>query len=429
MKNLPAIPKMFLGRQKFERPRVDDIPATVQSELSRIFPQGSIKKDARIGVTVGSRGIENIAEITRAAVDFFHSCSAKPFIVPAMGSHGGATDEGQRALIAHYGITEESMGCPIRAEMPTRCIGRTAKDMEVYVAETALDSDGILLLNRIKPHTDYKGPIESGLTKICGIGLGKLEGATSYHSRVFDLGLGNAIRDAAEKIVENGTIVGGLAVIENAYHETAILKALPAATLFEDEEKLLKDAFRLMGKFPFALCDVLILDRIGKNISGTGMDTNIVGRNIRGFRQGSPWVEGMPGIHRIFLRSLAKESNGNATGMGLAEFCTSRFMDSVNHEYTQLNAYTACSPLGAKSPIPLPNDRVAIQTAIKTCGYRADGFKLCYAKDTLALEEIYLSEAYLDEGETMGNVEMVSEPAELEFDAEGFLVPPFAYDE
>jgi hypothetical protein len=417
---------LFLAHQKFDRPVVADIPATVHEELGRVFLADAIKKGARIGVTVGSRGISNIATITLAAVDFLKSREANPFIIPAMGSHGGATAEGQTRLLAHYGVTEESMGCPVRAEMETETIGKTPKGMDVYVAKVALDSDGILLLNRIKPHTDYKGPIESGLTKISAIGLGKLDGATSYHSRIYDLGLGGAVRDAAEKIFGAGDIIlGGLGIIENAYHETAKLTAMPAATLFKEEEKLLKEAFRLMGKLPFSECDVLLCDRIGKNISGTGMDTNIIGRNVRGFTQGKPWFDGMPAIHRIFVRSLTAETEGNAIGMGLAEFCTTRFVDSINYEYSQLNSFTACSPLGVQTPAALPNDRLGIQMAIRTCGYRDRGYTLCFIRDTLALENIYLSEHFLEEEETMALVEAQTDPEPLTFDAEGWLQSPF----
>ncbi|MBI4584094.1 MAG: [Fe-S]-binding protein [Planctomycetes bacterium] len=425
MKNTQEIPRVFLARQRFQRPRVDNLEAAVKGELARIFPAGSLQPGARIGITVGSRGIANIAALARAAVDFFKSREARPFIIPAMGSHGGATAEGQRALIAHYGVTEEAMGCPVRAEMKTRSLGRTARGVEAFLAETALEADGVLLMNRVKPHTDYKGPIESGLTKICGIGLGKLEGASEYHSHLHDLGLGVAIRSAVEKILETGKILGGLAILENAYHETARIAGVPAARMLEEEERLLKEAYQLMGRLPFQEFDLLVCDQMGKNISGAGLDTNIIGRCVYGFVQGKPWIEGMPSIARIFVRTLTDESDGNAVGMGLFEFATPRFMAKVNHQVTQLNAFTACSPLGAKPPIVLPNDREAIAVALKTSKRRPDGPRLAYIRDTLSLEEVYLSEAFLSEAGQRRDLKVMGDPRPLEFDAEGWLVSPF----
>ena len=416
---------MFLAKQKFDRPTVTDVYSKAQEELGRIFPAGSIESGARIGVTAGSRGIANIDRITRGAVDFLKSQGANPFIIPAMGSHGGASAEGQTTLIAHYGITEESMGCPIRAEMGTRVIGKTETGMDVYLAEMAMDSDGVLLINRIKPHTDFKGAIESGLSKIASIGLGKLEGATSYHSRIWELGLEKAFCDAAEKVLGSGKILGGLAILENAYHETAKLAGVPLISLMEDEKKFLKEATGLMGRLPFSECDVLICDQMGKNISGTGMDTNIIGRHIKGYAQGKAWHNGMPGIHRIFIRSLTPETDGNAFGMGLAEFCTQRFLESINQEYSQINAFTSGSTLGAHMPAPLETDKIAIETAVKTCGYRNRGYKVCHILDTLSLETIYLSEQYLEEEETISKVEVLSEPKHLQFDTEGWLQSPF----
>lgn len=419
-----AIPRFFPLRQLFPRPRVDDVEAAVRGELDRIL-EGERLGGKRIGITVGSRGIAGIAAIARAAAQFLASRGAEPFILPSMGSHGGASSEGQRALIAHYGVTEEAMGCPIRAEMPTVSIGQTDAGMEVFVAQTAMESDGVLLMNRVKPHTDYKGPIESGLTKIAAIGLGKLQGATSYHNRLFDLGLGNAIRAATARILDTGKILGGLAILENAYHETARIAGVRAATLFDEEEALLKEARDLMGRLPFLELDVLLCDRMGKNISGAGLDTNIIGRSVHGYAQGEAWIEGQPRIQRIFVRSLSEESEGNAVGMGLFEFSTPRFMEQVNLEYTRLNAFTACSPLGARPPITLPTDREAIQTAIRTCLKRPDGPRMTYVKDTLALERVLASECFLGEARARDDLQVLGEPDELAFDAGGWLEAPF----
>jgi hypothetical protein len=420
-----AIPRMFPVRQVFPRPKVEDLPAAIHEELSRVVPKGSLRPGAEIGVTVGSRGITAIAEITRAAVDFLKSRGAAPFIIPAMGSHGGAEAEAQAHLIEHYGVTEETVGAPVRPAMGTRSLGLSPEGVEVFLAETAWNSDGILLMNRVKPHTDFKGPIESGLTKIGAIGLGKLQGAQEYHKHIFGIGLGAAIRSAAAKIMETGKIIGGLAIFENAYHETARFAGVPLDGFFETEEKLLKDAFALMGKLPVDELDVLFIDRIGKNISGAGMDTNIIGRGVYGYIAGEPWFEGLPSITRIVLSDLSDESDGNGVGMGMAEYCTRRFYDKVNHSITALNAMTANAPMGARTPVILENDREALLAGVSTVQCRPEGPRVAYIHDTLALEHVYLSEACLPLVDGREGIEILGEPRDFEFDADGYVVSPF----
>jgi hypothetical protein len=419
---------MFLARQTFERPRVDDIRARVFEQLDSLFsPPDSrqpLSPGARVGVTVGSRGIKNIAEVAAAAVEFLKLRGFQPFILPAMGSHAGATSEGQRNLIAHYGVTETTMGCPVLSGMATRSLGRSAENIEVFVAQTALDCDGVLLLNRVKPHTDYKGPIESGLTKICAIGLGKLEGAREYHSRVFDVGLGRALRIAAERIIQTGKILGGLAIIENAYHETARIAAVPLTNFFDQEAKLLLEACKLMGSLPISDLDLLVCDRMGKNISGTGMDTNVIGRGVRGHVEGVPWIEGMPAIYRIFVRGLTDETEGNAVGMGLADFTTPKMMNRVNLGITQLNSFTARSPSGARPPVVLPNDREAIMTALSTCPPRLAGPRIAHIRDTLSLDRLLLSEGLREEAEKIPRLEILGQSEPMQFDTEGWLQSP-----
>lgn len=420
------IPLFFTLRQTFDRPRVQDLAASVRGELERVLPPGSVAAGARIGVTVGSRGIRDIASVVRTAVDFLRSRGARPFVLPAMGSHGGATDDGQRRLIAHYGVTEEAMGCPVRAEMETRSLGRTASGVEVRMAEAAWDSDGVLLVNRVKPHTDYKGPLESGLAKICAIGLGKYDGAREIHRHLFTLGLGSAIREVAGKLVSTGRVLGGLAILENAYHETARVVGVPVRTLFETEEELLVEARRLMGRLPLDEIDVLVCDRLGKNISGTGLDTNIVGRSIYGYTPGQPWCAGMPGILRIAVMDLSDESDGNAVGMGLVDFVPERFIRRVDHEVTSLNSLTSCSPAGAKTPVVLADDREVILAAIRTSRLRPEGPRLAYVRDTLELDNVLVSEACRPLVEGREGTEIVSGPAPLRFDAGGRLLSPFA---
>jgi hypothetical protein len=294
------------------------------------------------------------------------------------------------------------------------------------MAETAWGSDGVLLVNRVKPHTDYKGPLESGLVKICAIGLGKYDGAREIHRHLFTLGLGPAIREVAGTLVETGRVRGGLAILENAYHETAEVVGVPARSLFETEEELLVEARRLMGRLPLDELDVLVCDRLGKNISGTGLDTNVVGRSIYGYTPGRPWCEGMPSILRIAVMDLSDESDGNAVGMGLVDFVPERFLRRVDHEVTRLNSLTSCSPAGAKTPVVLPDDREVILAAVRTSRLRPEGPRVVYVRDTLELEHVLVSEACRPLVEGRDGIEIVSGPAPLRFDAGGRLVSPFA---
>jgi hypothetical protein len=419
------MPAVFPVRQRFKRPVVADIRAAVLEELARLFPPGRLREGARIGVTVGSRGITAIAEITRAAVDFIRDRGARPFILPAMGSHGGASAEGQTRLIAHLGVTEESTGAPILAAMTTRSLGKTPEGVEVFLAETALDSDGVLVINRIKPHTDYKGKLESGLAKLCAIGLGKYDGAREYHAHLFDIGLGGAIASAARRVLATGKIVGGLGILENAYHETARVAAVGTDDFLDGEGRLLEEARTLMGRLPLDEIDVLVLDRIGKNISGTGLDTNVVGRNVHGSIEGIPWQKGMPVVWRIVVRDLSAESEGNAVGMGMVDFATERFLAKVDFRATMINAVTACAPANVKTPGILANDREAIGAALSTAPRRPGGPILAHARDTLELERLYLSEACRPLIEGRSDVEILGDPEPLDFDAGGNLASPF----
>jgi hypothetical protein len=310
--------------------------------------------------------------------------------------------------------------------MKTRSLGKTAEGIEAFIAEVAWSSDGILLLNRVKPHTDYKGKLESSLTKICAIGLGKYDGAQEYHSHIFDIGLGAAIESAARKIVASGKIAGGLAILENAYHETAKIEAVPVEGFFDHEQALLDESRKLMGSLPLMELDVLLCDRMGKNISGAGLDTNIIGRGVYGYLQGVPWQKWMPAIYRIVVRDLSDESDGNAVGMGMVDFATERFLKKVNHRSTTINAVTACSPVNARTPVILKDDREALSTAIKTCPRRAAGPLVAYVRDTLELENVYLSEACLPLVKSNASLQVLSSPEPLKFDAEGFIASPFA---
>ena len=380
---------------RFPRPVVSDLAAATREAVAQVLAARSLPAGAEIGVTLGSRGIANIAAIARAAIEALKSQGHKPFVIPAMGSHGGATSEGQRNLLAHYGVTEDELGVPIRDDMTARSLGTTREGIEAFIAEVGWQADGVLLLNRVKPHTDFKGPLESGLSKMCAIGLGKFEGARECHRQVFGIGLGNAIRAAAGRVIESGKILGGVAILENAYHETAKIEAVTLDGFFAHEERLLVEAKGLMGRLPLDEIDILICDRMGKNISGAGIDTNIIGRSVYGYEQGRPWQEGMPVIHRIIVRDLADESDGNAVGMGLVDFIPRRFAKKVNEEVTMLNAMTARSPENAKWPFVLESDRDCLRMALSAIPERPTGPVIVYVRDTLALGQAYVSETAL----------------------------------
>jgi hypothetical protein len=420
-----GLPEFLRLRQRFPRPRVDHPARAVRRELEALLPAGSLPEGAEVGITVGSRGIRDIDTMVRAAVDLLKERGARPFILPAMGSHGGATAQAQRHLIAHFGVTEEAMGCPVRAEMDTRSLGKTPTGIDVRMAEVAWHAHGVLLMNRVKPHTDYKGPLESGLTKIAAIGLGKYDGAREIHRHRFAAGLGPAIRSATEVLLATGKILGGVAILENAYHETARVVGVPVDGLFDAEERLLDDARGLMGRLPLDEIDVLVCDRLGKNISGTGLDTNITGRGVYGYTPGVPWREGMPAIRRIVVMDVSDESDGNAVGMGQVDMVPERFARRVDHRVTTLNALTSCAPTSAKMPVVLPDDREAILAGIRTSPIRPEGPRVVYVRDTLELEDVLVSEGCRSLVEGRDDVEVVSGPEPLRFDGEGRLASPF----
>ncbi|MDP9265892.1 MAG: lactate racemase domain-containing protein [Chloroflexota bacterium] len=420
-----AVPPFLPAQVVFPRPRVADVGMAVEDAVAGLLASRALPEGAEVGLTVGSRGISGIASIARAALDALGRRGMRPFVIPAMGSHGGATADGQRHLLAHYGITEETMGVEVRAAMATHALGRTAEGVEAFIAQSAWDADAVLLLNRVKPHTDFKGELESGLSKMCAIGLGKFDAAQECHSHVFGIGLGRAIRSAAGRVIESGKILGGIAIVENAYHETALIEPVPLDGFFAREEALLAEARRLMGRLPLDDIDVLICDRMGKNISGAGLDTNVIGRSVYGYIQGQAWQPDMPVVRRIIVRDLADESDGNAVGMGLVDFVSERFARKVNMEVTALNALTARSPENAKWPIVTKNDQESLRLALSIIPPRPEGPRIVYVRDTLELASLQVSEACAPLLASRPDV-VLGDPAPLDFDAAGDVVSPFA---
>jgi hypothetical protein len=412
---------MLRVRQRFAGPRLGDIPGGVRQALQEsALP---IKAGDTVAVGAGSRGIANIATIVRATVDELKARGARPFIFPAMGSHGGATAEGQRDVLAHYGITEATMGCEIRASMDVVQVGE-ALGLPVWMDRIASEADWIGLVNRIKPHTDFKGSIESGLFKMMTIGLGKYQGAIQYHRANVNHGYETVITAVGREVLAKARIGFGLGIVENGYDETAKVEAFAAGDLEAGERRLLKEAREWMARLPFSPIDVLVVEEMGKNISGSGMDTNVIGRPSNPHEP----FPADPKILWIAALDLTEESYGNATGIGNADFTTRRLVDKIDMKMTLINCITACSPNGAKVPATYDTDREAIETALSCIGLTPpEKARVIRIKNTLLLGEIECSEVLLPAIEKRPDLEVVGEARPLGFDASGRIAPLLAH--
>ncbi len=399
---------MYKVRQHFNGESIADIPGRVKDEFAKTNLQGVIKPGSKIAVAAGSRGIANIAEIVKAAVAELKNLGAEPFIVPAMGSHGGATAEGQKKVLNSLGITEEEMGAPIRSSMEVIQVGTNEEGVPVYLDKNAAESDGIFVINRVKAHTDFDAPIESGLVKMIAIGLGKHKGCVALHTH----GLATNIPKAAAIVLKQGFVLGGLAILENSKEETTYLEVVKAQDFLIREKELLKKAKTLMAKLPFKALDVLVVKTMGKAISGTGMDTNVLGR-LR--------VEGLPEpddikIKRVVVLNLANNSYGNALGVGLADLTTKRLVDSIDFDAMYANVISTSFLERGKIPIYLPTDKEAIDTAIKTAGpVTEENIRLCIIKNTLELEELIVSESLLSELQALPHLEVVEKIGDIPY--------------
>ena len=413
-----AIPRFVKVRQNFSDAHIapEDIPAAVKTALSRSEIADTVKPGMRICLTCGSRGIDNIVAITAAVVEFCKARGAEPFAIPAMGSHGGATAQGQLAVLHSLGITEEAIGCPIHATMETVQIGSTQEQEPVYIDRFAAESDGIIVINRIKPHTSFRGTYESGLMKMMAIGLGKQRGAETCHADGFPQ-MHKKVPLFGKAILKNAPVLFGLGILENAFDHTAQLHALTPEEIITQEPVLLQEAFRLMPSLGFTQCDVLIVDEIGKNISGCGMDPNISGVFA------TPGVTGGVQAQRRCILSLTPETHGNGYGMGAADAITKRLFDQLDLEQIYPNSITSTSLGFSKIPIIMPNDRAAIALCIRTCNnIDKSAPKIIRIRNTLALSQLEISEACI--ADMTENMQLISEPYQLPFDREGNLLQP-----
>jgi hypothetical protein len=412
-------PSMLRIRQRFPRPVEQDIEGAVRRELEPLL--ATVQAGQRIAVTGSSRGISNFARVIRECVSALKARGAEPFVFPGMGSHGGATAEGQiRVLEETHGITEQSVGCPIRSSMDVVQVGTTATGFPVYQDRICHEADGVLVVNRVKPHTGFTERVESGLCKMLVIGMGKQAGASKIHQQSLREPMGRMVLDAARIIVDSDRprLLGGLALVENAFKETALVKGVAMDSfdaLVEAESALLVQAYELLPRLPFDDLDALIVDEMGKNISGSGMDSNIIGKK--------PGLE-RPRIGAIFVRGLTEQTHGNATGIGYADLIPRKVFDQVDLNSTYMNAFTAKRPLVGKIPMLMESDLQAMQVLLNfRQGEDPQSLRLAWIRNTSRLDELWVSTALADEVRANARLEILGEAVPITFDADLGLVP------
>ncbi len=410
-------PRLVRLRQHFTGPRLDDVAGAVRRAVERLDLHQTIKAGQTVALTAGSRGIANIPVILKSIVHHLRDLGAKPFLVPAMGSHGGGTALGQVNVLESYGITEAFVGAPIRASMDVVSLGTTAEGFPVVLDKIASQADHIGVVARVKPHTSYHGPIESGLMKMMMIGLGKHEGAKNYHRILLDYPYDQVVRSVGRTMRAKAPVSFGVATVENSRDETARIEAMLPQDFEPREEELLVCARDWLGRLPFAEADLLIIDEIGKEISGSGMDTNVVGRK-RAFKTKPP--ENQPSMRFIFVRGLSAHTHGNAAGIGLADFTTTRLVKSMNYQATVINCLTSGYPEGANLPVHLDTDRQVIDAALAILGTReAKDARIIHIRNTLNLQEVEASQPCLDELPPATKFEPISGAREMTFNASG----------
>lgn len=422
LRNVP-LPRMFHASQRFPGDHIEreDIRQSIFDEINRSGMAERIRPGMRIAITAGSRGIRNVDEITRSVVAFVKTRGAEPFIVPAMGSHGGATAEGQKELLAGYGITEEAMGCEIRSSMETMLLGKSEMGKPVYMDRNAWESDGVILSCRLKPHNAFRGPVESGPCKMMTVGLGKQRGAEQVHSDGMDIIAPN-ISTMAKVTLGTGKILFAIPCLENAYDQTLMFEAIPAEKILEREPELLKIAFSNMPSILVGKGDVLIVDQIGKNFSGTGVDPNITGTFS------TPYASGGVQVQRTCFLNLTEESHGNSLGIGLASAITRRIFDRIDADAMYTNCITSTVIKSAMVPCVLSTDKEAIQFCLRTANrIDRDTPRVIRIRNSLHLGQVMLSEAYYREvlDSTYEGLEALDEPQTLVFDQEDALMTPW----
>ena len=410
-------------QQDFPDRSVPDVYRAVRDEMETADWVGKVPAGSRIAIGVGSRGISNIDTIVRGVVDSWRDQGVNPFIIPVMGSHGGGTAEGQREVLSHYGITEVAMGAPVVSSLDVIPIGETPQGIAVSMDKAAWDADGVMLCSRVKWHTGFEGRIESGVHKMMAIGLGKWEGAKRYHMWAVRLGLEQVIQEVGRVMLDTGQMLGGLAILEDAHHSTAEVHALGASDMVSREETLLERVKGWKANFPVTSFDLLIVDEIGKNISGSGMDTKVINRSALGR---NCWP-GLPGIERIYARSLTPHGGGNAVGIGLCDIIHDRLFDAVDFSKTWINSFTASSTLGCMCPPHFPTDQECIEQILSTCGRtELEECSVVWIRNTMELGRMRVSENLLGQLLEDPCIETSGPARSIEFDSQGQIIEALA---
>lgn len=409
------LPKMAKVKQEFNAEQIDNLESALQQELEKDYIRQQVKPGMEIAVAVGSRGMDRLVELTAVTIKFLQNLGAKPFIVPCMGSHGGATAEGQKEVLEHLGVKKESVGAEIRSSMEVIKVGELPNGLPVYVDKIASKADGIVVINRVKPHTAFRGPVESGIMKMISIGLGKQKGAEACHQLGFKH-MAEHVPAMAKMTMAKMPILFSVATVENAFDKVAKVQVLSPEETEKEEIELQKLAKQLLPKLHFEKIDVLVIDQIGKNISGDGMDPNITGRYP------TPYAYGGPEVTKMVVLDLTKETGGNANGVGTADFTTQRLVDKMDRDATYANGLTSTVVGPTHISTALPNDLQAIKAAIKTCNILDfNQVKMVRIKNTLELSEIQVSEALIEHINQHPDTEVTSDLYEMEFDQQDNL--------
>ncbi len=412
-------PDLFWLRQHFDGPVVVDPAAQTTETLATLALGHAVRPGQSVAVGVGSRGIANLAVIVRATIDHLKSLGLEPFIVPAMGSHGGGDVPGQTAVLDGYDITEAAMGCPVRAQMETVQLGAVALGFPIHFDRLAAGADHVVIVNRIKPHTMFTGDVESGLAKMLLIGLGNQPGAETYHRAILDHEWPTIVSTVTPAILSEVSVLAGVAIVENADDQTARVEAVAGHRFLLDEPALLAQAKELLPRLPFDDVDILLVDEIGKNISGGGFDPNVVGRKDS---LHEPDREQRTRVRAIVVRALTEATHGNALGIGFAELCRSRVLDQMDRDATWLNAITASDLPAAMTPIHYETDRELVDACETRTGLRGlAGSRLCWVRNTLDLAVVACSVAHLDQARDRDDLTVLSDPSPMPFDGAGNL--------
>jgi len=407
----------ILERSAPSVPALGDLPQQVAGALGALALPAERLQDKRIAVAVGSRGIAAISVLAKGVCDWLKGQGARPFVFPAMGSHGGATAEGQQKILTGYGVTPEFLGADLIASMEAVPLGATPEGFRVFMDRHAWEADGVVVLNRVKPHTDFSGKIESGLLKMIAVGMGKVEGARECHRGSWKFGFEKVIRAMAAKVLASGKILGGLAVVENEFHQVAAVRAANAADISGMEETCLVMARPLVARIPLAKLDLLIVDELGKNISGTGMDTKVVGRGVE-LPAGAA-----PEIRLIYVRDITSESAGNALGVGLADAMHERLYRKIDLQKVYANARTSMNPPMPRLPMFWPSDRGALDWLLGALGSpEPHAQRVAWIRNTLNLSRIAISELLTREAAALPGWRILPEPFAPEFDGDENLV-------